>query len=275
MLAKSIFAISLLSLTTAVSATSITFDDTTLGGDNIFDFDSISLLSNTATVSQTDSNNDGLLSGPDDFIEIGITGAVSFNEEIGTVQNAINPLLTGLNSEYQLFFNLNLSGTADFTSPAPGIALGNIQFDTALSTISFYYDTDLTIGLQMGSASSLGVIALSGSPNVCNTTNFSAPFQESTTGACILNGDFAATAGIFSAFGTDLSTLPDVSMQFDINIDQFTPALQFVYPGGAGSTQIIEVQHDGSAKIVVPEPSSLAILGLGLMGLGMSRRRKA
>lgn len=287
---KKLIAAASIAMCSSAFATTITFDDSSIGGDNTFDFDAFSLASFNAEVTQTDSNGDGLLTGPDDFVEIGATGVANFLDDVGNTQQIISPALTGINIEYELMFDLNLTGTANFTpfdfdnadgdnnnNTGADFLQGLIEFDNALSTLDLYYDTTLGGGIDAGTSTLLGSISLIG-VSECSTSNDLV--NGLTFGSCILLGDFAATPGFFAqaSSGLDLTALPPgvpTRMDFDINVAKFVPQLQFVYPDGPGSSQTISVTHDGSARIVVPEPNTLAVLGLGLLGLGISRRRKA
>jgi len=60
--------------------------------------------------------------------------------------------------------------------------------------------------------------------------------------------------------GLDLSTLTHMHMQLD--------------PGGFGSSGAYTVSFENLSLITVPEPSSLALFGLGAMGLAIMRRRR-
>ena len=59
--------------------------------------------------------------------------------------------------------------------------------------------------------------------------------------------------------GLDLSTLTHMHMQLD--------------PGGFGTSGFYTVSWENLSLITVPEPSSLALFGLGAMGLAIMRRR--
>ncbi|GAA0369800.1 hypothetical protein GCM10009092_37600 [Bowmanella denitrificans] len=277
---RTTIAAGLLAFSGLASASTITFNDTGLGGDNVFSFDSISLLSYNAQVTLQDTDGDGTLLGPGNFVEIGLTGAVSFNTESGTTQSPIDPTITGLNTEYQLFFDLTVTGTAAFAlglSPfgAPQLA-GLINFNNIGSSIDLYYDTDTAAGMQ-GSATLISTGGLKGN-NGCSVVSNSTVAAGDVLGSCLLGSEFQPISGVFfDEMGRDLNSLiglVPLALDFDINVDRFFPALEFVFPGGAGSSQTFTIQHDGSVKIVVPEPASIAILGLGLFGLGMARRRK-
>ncbi|GAA0369816.1 hypothetical protein GCM10009092_37620 [Bowmanella denitrificans] len=277
-LTKSLIAAGLLAFGGAAQAATITFDDTSLGGDNIFDFDSISLLSFATSVTVEDTDLSGDLTGLNEFMEFSLTGTVSFNTESGTTQTPIDPTITGLNTEYQLFFDLTVSGMTSF---AIGVdAFGNpqlagvVSFENVSSLMEFYYDPDMAPGLQ-GGATLLSSDSLVGS-NGCSVVSSSTVAAGDVLGSCLLTSDFSPIAGIFAHNGTDLNSLIGVTpltVEFDINVDEFAPALSFIFPGGAGTSQTFSVQHDGSARILVPEPAGIAILGLGLFAMGMVRRR--
>lgn len=61
-----------------------------------------------------------------------------------------------------------------------------------------------------------------------------------------------------------------ISSRFDTNIDQLT-----VLAGNPGYDFLRETDLDGSVRFDVPVPAPLALMGLGLLGLGFSRRKRA
>lgn len=74
----------------------------------------------------------------------------------------------------------------------------------------------------------------------------------------------------------DASTLSSTSparLHLDTNVNPPIPTSNQLLL--IGTNAIRQTTLDGSITGVVPEPTSLALVGLGLMGLGFSRRRKA
>ena len=85
----------------------------------------------------------------------------------------------------------------------------------------------------------------------------------------VLIGDF---------FGNGVSGLSNIGAPQDYAISAFGVSrvdLVVLSTHDANGIEIREVQFNGSSSSPVPEPSVIALLGLGLAGLGFTRRRKA
>ncbi len=238
-----------------------TFDNTSLGGSNTFDFTQVQISGGASSVVLTDSNNNGLVDAGDTFVETGFVAGFGFTDSVG---NPINN--TGLNTTggYQLFAVFNpLVGAVAFALPG----FYQVAFGSA-SGFTLYYDTDLTAGLQAG-ATVIGQ-GTNGSGNCVVSSAIAG-------GACVLDFDFDAAAvsaaGVFTSGGIDLGLL-GASIRVDMNVDNIAPNFFSPTYAVAGGTQERLLDHNGSASFQVPEPSSLALLGLGGL-MGLVRRRKA
>ena len=228
----------------------------------------------TSHISQKDTSSPyGVLGTADDATEIGMVSAVNFkNNGIN-----INGLTSGVNIFYDLFADFNLVGKAGVN------AVGNLVFTLSqTSSATLYYDSVANGTFDAGSSSIIGQLTLG--QGDCVITAATAFTQGSCKVAFAFDRAGVSDSGVWTIGGADIGSLLS-TMTLDINVDNITPAFTLLYPGfgttcdlgmdgGADACEQVTVaDSDGSAKIDVPEPATLALFGLGLLGLGGLTRR--
>lgn len=243
----------------AASADVVTFDDSsfnaTPGSEIVFDF--IDFDADLAEVTQTDTDGNGNISGTEAFSEFGSTDVVNF--KLGTD-------LLGVDAAYEVFFNYAFSGTV-----TTNIITGELDITFDAGASGLYVDTTNVGNGTFDGGMQIAAFGL----NAGGCAIDIAPGPLQNKGFCALDLSLNFSAGyFFDKNGVDLSTTPGKKSATLIVTVQDILGLNPSYPS-AGASQNFQISHDGNMTLNVPEPASVAILGLGLLGFAGARRRKA
>lgn len=217
----------------------------------------------------------GVIGTADDLVETNIFSAVNFkNKGVNIIG-----LTSGINLYYDLFADFTLIGTTRLNS------FGNLVYSIGpASGATLYFDSNANGLFDAATSTAIGKLTLGqGDCVITAATAF-------TQGSCKNNFAFdrsgVTDAGVWTFNSTDLGDLLS-SITLNIGFDHFIPALSILYPGfgttcdvgmdsGADACdQTSQVDSDGTARINISEPATLALFSLGLLGVGgLTRRNK-
>ncbi|MFT6735043.1 MAG: hypothetical protein ACJAS9_003246 [Polaribacter sp.] len=230
------------------------------------------------------TTNDALINAGDAISTSGgldLTSEATLNSSFGTnavtgfnpVQGLSGPSNNNHGVSWFLSFAItDLMGTLGAGTEINGVPPDNLEINYTSGSITFYYleDNDSSTNFQLSEVKELFTIDvasstqdLTGSHVFGNVTSF---------GAGTVNGIAAADVFNFAdvSFGDKLISLIEVKSSIDFNTDN-----PVAIPGPGGNQFTFEGIHDGSIKFIVPEPASLSVFALGLLGLaGFARRQK-
>ena len=260
----------------------VTIDFSSVGGPVVTGVDAIGFNDAPFVAVLNDTDGNGLDAG-DTYT---VTGKGAASSLISNEDGNISPVGFGLNGFFELTFDFNLD--VQVTS----IVAGEINFThlPGANALRFYLD-DLDAanadgGVKSNPGTGLGYTdgslvltfdVLAGEGGSVNVTTLFDGSDDATFRLATVNqpGVFQDASG--NEFTPDSTlALTDSNFDLDSNNNNVLDETRggFGCTAGNQSAGFFCGVEDGTVRFAVPEPGTLAILGLGLLGLGWSARRK-
>lgn len=238
-----------------------------------------------------DSNNDGVLSHGDKIQSVGGYSSLGFDSLLGS------PLV---GQGYDDIGTNMVTAFTPFGAPAPAGYNSNYVFTFFFDDFMGSYDANLGGFVYNSGTIQFGILSFSDSTGFTEgfhslfdlDVSYGAPVTTSgvvrqTIVGKIGQGSLANGAGDAFTLSSDGNGTNSLANWFAQDTDVFFRLNQTVSEGLAGTpatsgivfdngVALIAANHDGSVTFSVPQPASISILALGLLGLRLAaRNRKA
>jgi len=217
-----------------------------------------------STSTLTDNDNNGVLSAGDSILS---KGGI-FNDNFNSLADISNNLISSFEPQQTLFggpshndFGADWGLTFGF-SDLMGFWSGTGMVYTSGTISMYYYDGSETGVNDLTRLFDLNVVSGGDTGNSTVLAGYLSNFGAGTVNGVAVSDVFNTSSGSFSDsdavyFGVSQDTQPLTGLNFVNGV------------AAIGGT------HNGSINFQVPEPTTLAILGLGLLGFAGVRRRNS